>query len=59
VRRLRYDELLRRTRSEPEEERLARPSGAFRRRTRVIVPAFAFEAVGRFGSSYWRRRGGD
>jgi hypothetical protein len=37
VRRLPYDELLRRTRNEPEEELLERPSGAFRRRTRVIA----------------------
>jgi hypothetical protein len=37
VRRLPYDELLRRTAGEPEIELLERPSGAFRRRTRVIA----------------------
>jgi hypothetical protein len=37
VRRLPYDELLRRAGSEPEVELLERPSGAFRRRTRVVV----------------------
>ena len=37
VRRLPYDELLRRTESAPEVELLERPSGAFRRRTRVVA----------------------
>jgi len=37
VRRLPHDELLRRTAGEPEIELLGRPSGTFRRRTRVIV----------------------
>jgi hypothetical protein len=37
VRRLPYEELLRRTASEPEVEVLERPSGAFRRRTRVVA----------------------
>jgi hypothetical protein len=37
VRRLPYDELLRRTAGEPEIELLERPSGTFRRRTRVIA----------------------
>ena len=37
VRRLPYEELLRRTGSEPEVELLARASGAFRRRTRVVA----------------------
>ena len=36
VRRLPHDELLRRTNSAPEVELLERPSGAFRRRTRVV-----------------------
>jgi hypothetical protein len=37
VRRLPYDELLRRTGSEPEVELLERPAGTFRRRTRVVA----------------------
>ena len=37
VRRLPYDELLRRAGSAPEVEVLERPSGAFRRRTRVVA----------------------
>jgi hypothetical protein len=37
VRRLPSDELLRRTAGEPEIERLERPSGTFRRRTRLIA----------------------
>ena len=37
VRRLPYDELLRRTAGESEIERLELPSGTFRRRTRVIA----------------------
>jgi hypothetical protein len=37
VRRLPYDELLRRTGSAPEVELLELPSGAFRRRTRVVA----------------------
>jgi hypothetical protein len=37
VRRLPYDELLRLSASAPEVELLERPSGAFRRRTRVIA----------------------
>ena len=37
VRRLPYDEMLRRTAGEPELELLELPSGAFRRRTRVIA----------------------
>ena len=36
VRRLPYDELLRRTGSAPEVELLERPAGTFRRRTRVV-----------------------
>jgi hypothetical protein len=36
VRRLPHDELLRRSGSAPELEVLERPSGAFRRRTRVV-----------------------
>jgi len=37
VRRLPYDELLRRTAGEPEIELLERPSGMFRRRTRLVA----------------------
>ena len=37
VRRLPYDELLRRAGSAPEVELLEHPSGSFRRRTRVIA----------------------
>jgi hypothetical protein len=37
VRRLPYDELLRRTAGKPEIELLERPSGTFRRRTRLIA----------------------
>jgi hypothetical protein len=37
VRRLPYDELSRRAQAAPELERLERPSGAFRRRTRVVA----------------------
>jgi hypothetical protein len=37
VRRLNYDELLRRTAADPELELLKRQSGTFRRRTRVIA----------------------
>jgi hypothetical protein len=37
VRRLPYEELLLRTRSAPEVELLTRPSGSFRRRTRVVA----------------------
>ncbi|HEY7074134.1 MAG TPA: hypothetical protein VH418_02140 [Solirubrobacteraceae bacterium] len=44
VRRLPYDELCRRARAGPEVERLERPSGAFRRRTRVV--ALSRERVG-------------
>ena len=36
VRRLPHDELLRRVAGEPEVESLERPSGTFRRRTRVV-----------------------
>jgi len=37
VRRLPYDELCRRSGSTPESELLQRPSGAFRRRTRIVA----------------------
>jgi hypothetical protein len=37
LRRLPYDELCRRARGAPESERLERPSGVFRRRTRVVA----------------------
>jgi hypothetical protein len=37
VRRLPYDELLRRTGSPPEVELLERPAGTFGRRTRVVA----------------------
>jgi hypothetical protein len=37
VRRLPYEELLRRAGDDPEIERLERPSGTFRRRTRVVT----------------------
>ena len=37
VRRRPYEELLRRTGSEPEVELLARASGGFRRRTRIVA----------------------
>ena len=37
IRRLPYDELLRRAAAGPELEQLAQPSGALRRRTRVVA----------------------
>jgi hypothetical protein len=37
VRRLPHDELIRRTAGEPEVELVQRPSGTFRRRTRVVA----------------------